>query len=386
MAQIGETLLADTEQLIQPLVHKILDQEPAYQAGRTISIEDLTDTVRANAVEIYSAIAGKPLEISDFEDTGRRRAASSIPLHAVLHAYRIGGLYHWENFARVALALPGGDAVIADGASVMWQIIEIASQRVTTGYRETVEARRLQSHNERTALVDMLLTGSFAADSDVWDAAEALHLPVSGDFVVVAASTPRPGAAVLPDAERLFETLHSPSVWRTEPSAQVGLVSINAPATLDRVVELLDAAATGPIGVSGVFTALDHAPEALRQARVASAALRGKPAGATKFCDVPLQALVVQSATPADDLCRLVLGDLLALPEAESRPLLDTLRTWTEAGGSTSACAAAMFVHRNSVSRRLQRIHELTGRDPQTPIGMAELFVALEAHRLTPGG
>jgi DNA-binding PucR family transcriptional regulator len=41
-----------------------------------------------------------------------------------------------------------------------------------------------------------------------------------------------------------------------------------------------------------------------------------------------------------------------------------------------------MYLHRNSVTRRLQRIFELTGWDPQTPRGIAMLYVAAEAHRL----
>ena len=73
------------------------------------------------------------------------------------------------------------------------------------------------------------------------------------------------------------------------------------------------------------------------------------------------------------------LGPVLALPEAESRPLLDTLRAWVAHGGSTTHTAEAVPCHRNTVLNRLHRVAELTGQDAFDGAPPLELALALRA-------
>lgn len=49
----------------------------------------------------------------------------------------------------------------------------------------------------------------------------------------------------------------------------------------------------------------------------------------------------------------------------------DTLRAYLSCAGNQLATARMLHVHRNTVSHRLARIHELTGHDPATPVGAA---------------
>jgi hypothetical protein len=379
---VGEMLVRDVDAIAEALVEKILQQEPAYQAGRTITLEELTATVRQTATGVFSAIAGAPIEPSWFEQNGRRRASSGIPLHAVLHAYRIGGLHHWECFARVAASLPLGDRVITEGSTTVWSVIDRASQFVTQGYSDEVEESQRRSAVERAAVLQRLLEGRVTADVGAWDAAGALSLPVAGDFVVVSTPSQMPDPGGISEAERLVARLHLPSAWLSDTSSRVGLISLaNAP-QLTRVMELLGSATSGSIGMSDVFHEISAAPDAFRQARVASAAGLGARARVTVYSDVPLQAMLVLAPESAEHLRRAVLGPLLDAPRADSAVLMETLESWILAGGSASQCAKRMYVHRNSVSRRLQRIFELTGWDPLTPRGMAMLYVASEAHRL----
>ena len=64
--------------------------------------------------------------------------------------------------------------------------------------------------------------------------------------------------------------------------------------------------------------------------------------------------------------------------------LVETARAWLELDGSTSAAAARLFVHRNTVRYRMQRLQELTGRDLGRPRDAAELHLAMEALRIYP--
>jgi hypothetical protein len=59
--------------------------------------------------------------------------------------------------------------------------------------------------------------------------------------------------------------------------------------------------------------------------------------------------------------------------------LLDTLRAYLDHGANMNAAAAAVFAHRHTVASRLERTRELTGHDPQTPHGQAQLALGLQA-------
>lgn len=59
--------------------------------------------------------------------------------------------------------------------------------------------------------------------------------------------------------------------------------------------------------------------------------------------------------------------------------LLDTLRAYLEHGANMNATAGAVFAHRHTVAARLERVRALTGHDPSTPAGQAQLALGLQA-------
>jgi purine catabolism regulator len=83
---------------------------------------------------------------------------------------------------------------------------------------------------------------------------------------------------------------------------------------------------------------------------------------------------------------------LHAVAEHEERhggDLLATLRAWLSAGCSTAAAADALVVHRNTVTYRLGRIEQLTGRSLRDSRVRLELELALTIREIvqaeTPG-
>jgi purine catabolism regulator len=76
---------------------------------------------------------------------------------------------------------------------------------------------------------------------------------------------------------------------------------------------------------------------------------------------------------------------LHAVTEHEARyggDLLATLRAWLSAGCSTTAAADALVVHRNTVTYRLARIEQLTGRSLRDIRVRLELELALTIHEI----
>jgi len=63
--------------------------------------------------------------------------------------------------------------------------------------------------------------------------------------------------------------------------------------------------------------------------------------------------------------------------------LVGTLESYLEQNCNMNATAAAIYAHRHTVSNRLERLHALTGHDPQTPEGQTQLALGLQALEVT---
>jgi hypothetical protein len=59
--------------------------------------------------------------------------------------------------------------------------------------------------------------------------------------------------------------------------------------------------------------------------------------------------------------------------------LAETVRAYLAHGANMNATAAAIYAHRHTVSSRLDRVRALTGLDPLTPVGQAQLALGLQA-------
>ncbi|MGH3195615.1 MAG: helix-turn-helix domain-containing protein [Streptosporangiaceae bacterium] len=97
-----------------------------------------------------------------------------------------------------------------------------------------------------------------------------------------------------------------------------------------------------------------------------------------------LSALLLETGTP-DALRRFaatVLQDVEAHEERHGGDLLATLQAWLSAGCSTAAAADTLVVHRNTVTYRLGRIEQLTGRTLRDSSVRLELQLALTIREL----
>ncbi|WSJ20019.1 helix-turn-helix domain-containing protein [Nocardia sp. NBC_01327] len=76
-------------------------------------------------------------------------------------------------------------------------------------------------------------------------------------------------------------------------------------------------------------------------------------------------------------------GLAAVLAPLDSQPLLaETLEVFVDTGFNQLATARLLNIHRNTVTYRLARIHELTGLDPLRPTDAMTLSAARIARRL----
>jgi DNA-binding PucR family transcriptional regulator len=209
-----------------------------------------------------------------------------------------------------------------------------------------------------------------------------LALPHQGTFVVVAAETTQTIDEPLPRVEQALRGRDVGSVWRLDADLQIGLLTLPRETIIAPVCTQLAGLATARVGVSQRFSSLEVAPQALRQARVACLAAAPGSRDVVRYEDQPVAVLLASAPEAGSAFARAVLGSVLAQPSVDREVLLGTLRTWFARGGSASAAAAQLYVHRNTVRYRLRRIEELTGRSLADPEAIGQIHLAMEAVRI----
>jgi purine catabolism regulator len=116
---------------------------------------------------------------------------------------------------------------------------------------------------------------------------------------------------------------------------------------------------------------------ALREATVAAAS--GGP-GIADVADLGLAGLLagLDEEHGASAFVETVLGPVLGHDRRESTALVDTLRRYLEHGCRPGPAAEQLRIHRHTLAYRLDRIRDLTGKDPRSGEHLLEFALALE--------
>jgi PucR C-terminal helix-turn-helix domain/GGDEF-like domain len=388
IVKLGKLMLSRAPRLGEAMADLLCREIDAYSDGTVVTKDEVRDSCVANVTFIFDSLAGDgDVDVSPAEHTGTARALAGVPLPAVMTAYRIGFRFMWEQTLAAARAAAIPTDSILDATARVFLAQDTFTQAMATAYRQQLTAQILEQEEERSALVEALLSRRITDTQSLWEAADLLRLPTSGPYVVVAAELPAIGKLGLPTIENKLSIRDIRSAWRLLPDLQVGIVHLRGPATvetLDRVVEVLRQAAIARVGISSPFHELAETSDALRFARLA---VTGKPSPDSLVAVFDDSTLAVAAVSAPEVMARIrssVLGRLNALPTEERTVLLDTFHAWLDAGGSANDTAAKIYCHPNTVRHRLHRIEELTGRSLSRPKDLAELCLAFEVERRLP--
>ncbi|MEV6569702.1 helix-turn-helix domain-containing protein [Streptomyces sp. NPDC051577] len=371
MERIIEEIRGDLDRRIavaaDRLADRTLTEDPAYAAllGRTELRERIHRHLRQAVDGLVRGSRGLPVDLSESRATGALRAEQGLPLASLLRVQRHGGRLLWQTLTEAVVAhdraaLPR----LLPGAVVLWDVLDQMTDAASDAYRRAESPRAERDRELRASLLDALLDGTGAAD----EAAARLGLPARGRFAVIAlgpSGLPESGPG--PVAPRVL--------WRTRADGETGLVELGHH-PLESVRELL-----APWGArAGVSPVVEGAADLARARRLAVLALRTAPASGGPLIvllDERLPAaLVAGQSELAGRLRQVVLGPVLALPPEDRRVLLTTLGTWLTCQGSTTYAAQRLYCHRNTVSNRLRRLEQLTGRSLSDPAQVVELALA----------
>ncbi|WP_067690787.1 PucR family transcriptional regulator [Nocardia jejuensis] len=377
------TLLTEIDSLVAEVAHAIEASEPAYGTFDSVSHQELMASNRENLESALEYMGGNTqLGLATARATGRRRAELGVPLTAVLRAYRIATRVTWDRLVVLVGNDPRATQDLLESASEIWRLADDYSQALTLGYQEW-QAEQAQ-HDGR--LLEVAVDAVLAGTTDVASQREhidRLRLPFYGDFVVVYARSTRTAAETIPGIGAAITALGVRSAWRVRLDSHVGIVALTTAFTIDRLHDLLAERTLGRTGISAVFPVLTAAPEALRQSGLAAIAAESMADIVVRHDQVLLSVLLAGAPDLAARIADMRLGPILGLPPGDRDVLLHTLRMWFEGGGEAGAVAKKLFCHRNTLRFRINRIATLTGHNPSTPLGAAELHLALRAHEVS---
>lgn len=353
----------------------ILASQATYGAIGLVPLDDLTRSCEDHLGYVLSELGGTTRDTRSARAVGRRRAEQGVPLEAMLHAYRVGARFVATRLLDAESAsLLRSDLVLVT-VQAAWEMLEDYTDAVTTAYLESLNERARRSAETRGAALSALLEGQLGDGAALLDAARVLDLSPTGTFFVVTVLAEGVSGR---DLHQRLAAANVVSVWHRSLDSQTGVVAV--PGTTGTVLRRLTAHGPERVGVSAAYTGLAGTAVAAREARLAADC-----AGAgeqVRYDEAPVSVLLARSPDGAGRLVDDVIGPLLALPERERDTLLETLRTWFANEGSVAKTSAVLYVHRNTIGHRAQQIATLTGRSLSDPREAAELYVALEAHRL----
>jgi len=385
IVELGKLMLARAPRLGKAMADLLCREIDAYSDGTVVTREQVAKSCVANVTFIFDSLAGDTdADVAPAEHTGIARALAGVPLPAVMTAYRIGFRFMWEETLDAARAASIPTESILDATARVFLAQDTFTQAMASAYRQQLTAQILEQEEERSALVEALLSRRITDTQSLWEAADLLRLPTTGPYVVVAAELPTIGKLGLPAIENKLATRDIRSAWRLLPDLHVGIVHVRIRETVSTLISVLRQAATVRVGVSPPFHDLAETSDALRFARLA---VTGRPSAdslVTVFDDTPLAIAAVSAPDVMAKIRSSVLWRLDELPPAERAILLDTFQAWLQEGGSANDTATKIFCHPNTVRHRLRRIEELTGRSLSRPKDMAELCLAFEVEQRLP--
>src|SRR5215475_11929373 len=363
-----------------------------------------------------AAASGRRLtaaELAGYGTSGEQAALSGVALRGLVDLFLSATWRLWRE-------LPVGTSLAAARAAGL-AVLRAADDAVAAaaeGFERALLAVARREEAERREFFDDLLSGRGRV-GDLLVRGDQLGLRLAGPHQVVVAGPASAGATVNPAGVEIETVVAdaaapSPSLVATRGGQVVAIVGATAGDEAGRVARALarvlahaqpgtgtgqapPAAGTGRAvagtgaapapswrvvagraypGPSGVARSYEEAAEALDVAH-----RLGLPEPVGSAADLLIYQVLLRDRAAITDLVRTVLTPLAAA-RGGAAPLLATLAAYFSHGGVAAAAARDLHVSVRTVTYRLARVKELTGRDPARPTDALTLQVAVIGARL----
>ncbi|MCH1884007.1 PucR family transcriptional regulator [Agrococcus sp. ARC_14] len=340
-------------------------QLPGYSLA-AIAEEELHRTAYDSLDLMMRLLAGEDVaeQLGARSDSiGRRRAQQGIALDSLARAVRMDFRFLWGVLRDEAHA----DEVVplAEEVATIWDVVELHTSRVQTAYIAELSEVNRELERERGSLLRRLVAGEANDPAQLEHIAAMFGFPLDGRFRVAVAN---------PRFSRQFR--QALGRLRARPDMQafdgVELAILDDAALSSHDRELLQQA---PAGISPAVEGLGRVAVAWSIARRLAELVDTPDAAATLGSH--WQHLVDEGLGPAAVAFRDErLAQLRALPAGRRALLLEGVHAYMRTG-SIAETAERLFVHRNTVLKRLNAFTVLTGLDPSVPNDAATIRLLL---------
>jgi PucR C-terminal helix-turn-helix domain/GGDEF-like domain len=330
------------------------------------------------------------LELAGYGRSGEQAAESGVALRGLVDLFLSATWRLWRE-------LPGeGDtltALRAAGLAVL-RAADDAVAAAAEGFERAYLSVARRDEAERREFLDDLLSGRGSV-ADVMARGERLGLRLAGPHHVLLAGPATRGDAALTggmeiDAAVADAAAPSPSLVASRHGRLVVIVGAVGGGEAHRVAQalsrILSRRGTGrpwriafgrPYpGPSGVVHSYDEAVDAFDVAQ-----RLGLPEPVVGATDLLIYQVLLRDRAAITDLVRTLLVPL-ARARGGAGPLLATLAAYFDCGGVAAAAARDLHLSVRTVTYRLARVKELTGRDPAQPADALALHVAVIGARV----
>lgn len=359
-------------------------------------------------VLVATVATGKRLgrrDFATFRDAGRKAAARGVALRALLDLYLSAAWRLWGHLPQVTAAAQDPSAVARAGELMLRAADDVVGV-LTEGYqlaRRDLVAAQAAAHRE---FIDDLLLGGTQELAGLVERAASFGLSLAGPHAAVVVHADRPFTDSSPLTALLERSIlgskaDADALVTTKEGALVVIFAAPDRSAIDGVISgltsSLPAAATAPgvqlqrtaqvgawrmgvgqahPGPGGVRLSYEQAREALQ--------LGGRLGGSEQVLNAA--DLLVQRVLVRDEMAMRELVDAVLTPLTGARggaePLLRTLEAYFAAGGNASLSARSLHLSVRALTYRLDKIAQLTGRDPADPAQRFELQTAVTGARL----
>jgi sugar diacid utilization regulator len=326
------------------------------------------------------------------------RARRNVPLVASLHAYRLAHKTYWTLTRQAVLKQAKRDEAVRSLTTLadFWlELFDIVGGALTEAHAVEEKLATTQVARLHVALVEDLLCGVSPRDTEAQRICALCGIQPNQCMAVFVArlnsssETQVDFEVKLRSLSRLIEQSLPASLFGKlvdiRNSEVTGVISSESH-TAGRALQALkgmgaknraaNRLAAG-VGISLDATNIGSLPQALEEARFAFK-FTSKAHPAMQFADISLPEFLIRNADPA--AFRLIPGWARHFSDAndeKTRELLHTIRAFAESSFNVKQTARLLGLHTNTVYFRLKRITELTGIDPRTYSGTAQLLTAL---------
>jgi hypothetical protein len=397
LRQILDELDGMADALAEQMLQRYLETIPSYRALPDETLRQIRAVNQHNIRSFVRALresrGPSPDELELIRESASKRAREGVPLSGLLAAYRQGAQIAWSQARELIGDNPERLKSGLDFATAVMRWVDEASGAAAQSYLAEYERVASDRESARRDFLDGLLSAALTPD-EIVARGEALGLdsaaPHSIAIVRVEAKSTedvalrgavrrlRTMTAELPFADQSLVVARSDEIVIVFPAAAKGedQMTTRLRAFVGIAGEAIEARVDG--GIGRPRETLSELAPSYREASIAlSAASAGASPSVALYGEVLVEELLLRERGVARRLSHTVLDPLVPHPELRA-----TLVEYLRHGPSLPAVAQRLFLHPNTVAYRLARIKELTGRDPKTPAGVAELFLALRAAQL----